>query len=302
VVRPAEHRGAFFRVRQEPAASQTAVMTVAPGQDAGPEEEHAGDQIVYVLEGEADVRVGAERFVQRGIATCCASEAIQSHPLGARRRRGHSVAVTKAMTPESNLDIGEFHRQVMHDLREGRAEEAIERTRDMIRQAESAADGERALLLYSVLLDIYAFTGDSDKAHEVRQEREAKYPRNLEIRLAEVERLFWIERQYALVIRRAAELLNQVATDPLLYERCQHLKGLAHLELGNLTEAAEVLKVSRYYDTTLVERLIEHGVVPDECRRFLLRALEKHREWRNQGKSVEASLLKIEELLARVGR
>ncbi len=63
VVRPAEHRGAFFRVLQETAASQTAVMTVAPGQDAGPEEEHAGDQIVYVLEGEAEMRIGAERLV-----------------------------------------------------------------------------------------------------------------------------------------------------------------------------------------------------------------------------------------------
>ena len=63
VVRPADHRGAFFRVLQETAASQTAVMTVAPGEDAGPEEEHPGDQIVYVLEGEAEVRIGAERLV-----------------------------------------------------------------------------------------------------------------------------------------------------------------------------------------------------------------------------------------------
>ena len=46
-------------------ASQTAVMTVASGRDAGPEEQHAGDQIVYVLEGEAEMRVGAERFVAR---------------------------------------------------------------------------------------------------------------------------------------------------------------------------------------------------------------------------------------------
>jgi mannose-6-phosphate isomerase-like protein (cupin superfamily) len=36
-------------------------MTVAPGQDAGPEETHTADQIVYVIEGEAEVRVGTER-------------------------------------------------------------------------------------------------------------------------------------------------------------------------------------------------------------------------------------------------
>jgi mannose-6-phosphate isomerase-like protein (cupin superfamily) len=37
-------------------------MTVAPGQDAGPEETHAADQIVYVIEGQAEVRVGSERL------------------------------------------------------------------------------------------------------------------------------------------------------------------------------------------------------------------------------------------------
>jgi mannose-6-phosphate isomerase-like protein (cupin superfamily) len=51
------HRGVSFRVLQETERSQTAVMTVAPGADAGPEEEHEGDQIVYVIEGAAVVRV-----------------------------------------------------------------------------------------------------------------------------------------------------------------------------------------------------------------------------------------------------
>ena len=59
VVRPADHRGDFFRVLQETERSQTAVMTVAPGQDAGPEETHA-DQILYVIDGQAEVRVGKE--------------------------------------------------------------------------------------------------------------------------------------------------------------------------------------------------------------------------------------------------
>ena len=60
VVRPGDHRGQFFRVLQETARSQTAVMTVAPGQDAGPEETHAADQILYVIDGAAEVRVGVE--------------------------------------------------------------------------------------------------------------------------------------------------------------------------------------------------------------------------------------------------
>lgn len=58
VVSVPEHRGEFFRVLQETRQSQTAVMTIAPGSDAGPDEEHEGDQILYVLEGEALVRIG----------------------------------------------------------------------------------------------------------------------------------------------------------------------------------------------------------------------------------------------------
>jgi mannose-6-phosphate isomerase-like protein (cupin superfamily) len=54
------HRGQFFRVVQQTERSQTAVMTIAPGADAGPEEQHDGDQILYVIEGEALVRVGAK--------------------------------------------------------------------------------------------------------------------------------------------------------------------------------------------------------------------------------------------------
>jgi mannose-6-phosphate isomerase-like protein (cupin superfamily) len=54
------HRGEFFRVLQQTARSQTAVMTIAPGEEAGPEETHRADQIVYVVEGEAVVRVDGE--------------------------------------------------------------------------------------------------------------------------------------------------------------------------------------------------------------------------------------------------
>jgi mannose-6-phosphate isomerase-like protein (cupin superfamily) len=61
VVDTTRHRGEFFTVLQQTARSQTAVMTIAPGADAGPEERHEGDQIVYVVDGEAVVRIdGAE--------------------------------------------------------------------------------------------------------------------------------------------------------------------------------------------------------------------------------------------------
>src|SRR5262245_12449817 len=43
------YRGRFFEVLQQTERSQTAVMTIAPGEEAGPEETHAGDQILFVL-------------------------------------------------------------------------------------------------------------------------------------------------------------------------------------------------------------------------------------------------------------
>src|SRR5213080_894654 len=60
VVDALAHRGRFFRVLQQTERSQTAVMTIAPGEDGGPPEEHAGDQIVYVVEGEAVLTIGAQ--------------------------------------------------------------------------------------------------------------------------------------------------------------------------------------------------------------------------------------------------
>ena len=59
VIDTGRHRGEFFRVLQQTERSQTAVMTIGPGADAGPEERHDGDQIVYVVEGEAIVRIAA---------------------------------------------------------------------------------------------------------------------------------------------------------------------------------------------------------------------------------------------------
>jgi mannose-6-phosphate isomerase-like protein (cupin superfamily) len=54
------YKGQFFRVLQRTSQSQAAVMTLAPGMDAGPEEQHSGDQIIYIVEGESIVRVKHE--------------------------------------------------------------------------------------------------------------------------------------------------------------------------------------------------------------------------------------------------
>ena len=61
------HRGQFFEILQETAQSQTAVMTIGPGQDGGPAETHAGDQVVYVIEGEGVLTIeGIEHRVSPG--------------------------------------------------------------------------------------------------------------------------------------------------------------------------------------------------------------------------------------------
>jgi mannose-6-phosphate isomerase-like protein (cupin superfamily) len=44
-------------------------MTIAPGQDGGPEETHAGDQVVFVVEGEAIVTI--EGTTHRARAGAC---------------------------------------------------------------------------------------------------------------------------------------------------------------------------------------------------------------------------------------
>lgn len=77
VVDTQRHRGEFFTVLQQTARTQTAVMTIAPGAEAGPEERHVGDQIVYVVEGEAIVRIDASEH--RAIAG-----ALVMIPAGAR--------------------------------------------------------------------------------------------------------------------------------------------------------------------------------------------------------------------------
>jgi mannose-6-phosphate isomerase-like protein (cupin superfamily) len=51
------YKGRFFEILQQTARSQTAVMTIGPGEEAGPEETHAADQIVYVIDGEATLTI-----------------------------------------------------------------------------------------------------------------------------------------------------------------------------------------------------------------------------------------------------
>ena len=55
-----DFKGNFFSVLETTDKSQVCVMTIGPGKDSGPEETHSGDQIVYVIEGEARITVDNE--------------------------------------------------------------------------------------------------------------------------------------------------------------------------------------------------------------------------------------------------
>ena len=62
-------KGVFFKVLETTEESQVAVMTLKLGEDSGAESVHTGDQIVYIIEGEARVLVSGEEVrVKKGEA------------------------------------------------------------------------------------------------------------------------------------------------------------------------------------------------------------------------------------------
>jgi mannose-6-phosphate isomerase-like protein (cupin superfamily) len=56
-------RGKYFNILQETQRSQAGIMTLGVGQDTGEGDVHSGDQIIYVVEGKAFLRVGKEEAV-----------------------------------------------------------------------------------------------------------------------------------------------------------------------------------------------------------------------------------------------
>jgi mannose-6-phosphate isomerase-like protein (cupin superfamily) len=56
-----KYKGEFFKVVDGTDKSQIGVMTLRKSQDSGPEEKHPGDQVVYVIEGEAEIEINAEK-------------------------------------------------------------------------------------------------------------------------------------------------------------------------------------------------------------------------------------------------
>lgn len=56
-----KHKGEFFTVLETTDKSQIACMTIAASKDSGAYGQHAGDQLIYVIEGAGEIEVENER-------------------------------------------------------------------------------------------------------------------------------------------------------------------------------------------------------------------------------------------------
>lgn len=70
-------RGAFFKILGSSPLSQVGVMTIAPGRDSGPADQHPGDQIIFIINGAASVEID-------GAVTTLAAGSACIIPAGAR--------------------------------------------------------------------------------------------------------------------------------------------------------------------------------------------------------------------------
>ena len=55
-----QERGNFFKVLDQTDRCQVAVMTIESGGDSGPQDYHDCDEVIYVIQGEAVVKINGE--------------------------------------------------------------------------------------------------------------------------------------------------------------------------------------------------------------------------------------------------
>jgi mannose-6-phosphate isomerase-like protein (cupin superfamily) len=60
IIHTKKQKGEVFKILGETKDSQVAVMTILPNEDSGPEDTHKGDQILYIIEGKADIELDGE--------------------------------------------------------------------------------------------------------------------------------------------------------------------------------------------------------------------------------------------------
>lgn len=58
-----KYKGSYFKILQETRLSQSCIMTLRPKGNSGPEELHKGDQIIYIIEGSAEIEIGKQKYI-----------------------------------------------------------------------------------------------------------------------------------------------------------------------------------------------------------------------------------------------
>jgi len=61
IYRTTDSKGKHFKILESTSESQIGVMTIGPGEDSGREEKHTGDQIIYIVEGVAEIELDGEK-------------------------------------------------------------------------------------------------------------------------------------------------------------------------------------------------------------------------------------------------
>jgi len=194
----------------------------------------------------------------------------------------------------------EFQNHISQLMKEGKMDLAIDEISQAIQKADKRKEEEVVCYLYSSLAGIYFVQDKIQNALDVLEECEKMYPNSALAKYLHLEKIFWHVRNYEQVIEKAKAIIDLVQTSLNYYHKSLYLKGLAHVELGQLEQAIEMLKQTDYYDLALVEKLMAHRFGLAECREFLLRALKKYKAFQMRGEDVHATIMKIEALLAQL--
>jgi mannose-6-phosphate isomerase-like protein (cupin superfamily) len=61
IIHVTKEKGEEFKILGETERSQVGIMTIGPSDDSGAAESHTGDQVIYIIDGEAEVEMDGEK-------------------------------------------------------------------------------------------------------------------------------------------------------------------------------------------------------------------------------------------------
>jgi tetratricopeptide (TPR) repeat protein len=196
----------------------------------------------------------------------------------------------------------DFQMRIFTLIHEGKMDMAIDEITGAVREAEKLKAEDDVCYLYSSLAGIYFVQEKIQDALAVLEECEAKHPNSVLAKFVYLENLFWHVKDYEQTVQKAEAVMALVQIHLNYYHKSLHLKGLAHVELKQFEQAVEILKQTEYYDLSLVEKLMARKIGTDECREFLLKALDRNRTFQARGEDVADEIRRIEALILQLDR